>query len=175
MELLLIITGSMGAGKTTVLGEASDILARHRMIHGAIDLDAFGTGYLPVLADNERSMYRNLRSIYENYAALDVRRLLLARAIDNRTELQLLSDIVSAQKTIVCRLVASIQTMEERVRTRDSGILQPYYVARVAELNGLLDRARLEDFSVEAENRSITDIAEEMLTKAAWISCRLDH
>ncbi len=27
-ESLLIITGTMGAGKTTVLGEASDILAR---------------------------------------------------------------------------------------------------------------------------------------------------
>jgi predicted ATP-binding protein involved in virulence len=41
-ESLLIITGTMGAGKTTVLGEASDILALRGIVHAAIDLDALG-------------------------------------------------------------------------------------------------------------------------------------
>ena len=41
-ESLLIITGTMGAGKTAVLGEASDILAQRQIIHAAIDLDAVG-------------------------------------------------------------------------------------------------------------------------------------
>ena len=38
------------------------------------------------------------------------------------------------------------------------------------KLNAILDRARLEDFSVTNENRSLPDVAQEMLVKAGWIS-----
>jgi len=38
----------MGAGKSAVMGEASDILARRRIVHAAIDLDALGVAHLPV-------------------------------------------------------------------------------------------------------------------------------
>jgi hypothetical protein len=44
---LLIVTGSMGAGKTSALGEASDILATQSIARAAIDLDAFGLAHLP--------------------------------------------------------------------------------------------------------------------------------
>jgi len=59
--------------------------------------------------------------------------------------------------------------MQERVGARDSGQLQRRYVARVAELNALLDRAQLEDFSVVNEGRSITEVAQEMLTRSGWL------
>jgi len=36
---VIVISGSMGSGKTTVLGEASDILAAHSLVHAAIDMD----------------------------------------------------------------------------------------------------------------------------------------
>ena len=41
MESMLIIRGSMGAGKTSVLGEASDLLALRHITHAAIDLDTW--------------------------------------------------------------------------------------------------------------------------------------
>ena len=77
---LLIITGSMGAGKTSVLGEASDILALQNLTHAAIDLDAFGLAHLQSGVSSDTVMYRNLRSVCKNYASLGVRRFLLARA-----------------------------------------------------------------------------------------------
>jgi hypothetical protein len=40
----------------------------------------------------------------------------------------------------------------------------------VAKLNVILDCARLEDFAVVNENRSLTDVALEMLARAGWIS-----
>ncbi len=80
MESLLIITGTMGAGKTSVLGEASDILALREVAHAAIDLDALGLAYLPSAAVNDGVMYRNLQSVCEIYSSLGVKRLLLARA-----------------------------------------------------------------------------------------------
>jgi phosphosulfolactate synthase (CoM biosynthesis protein A) len=170
MESLLIITGTMGAGKTRVMGEASDMLAVQGIAHAAIDLDGLGLAHLPSAAGSDRVMYRNLRSVCENYASLGVRRLLVARAIEDRAELELCSDAVSASTVVVCRLTASIETMEQRVRLRESGISQRDYVARVAELNTILDRAQLENFTVTNENRPLTDVARELLVKAGWIS-----
>ena len=80
---MLIITGSMGAGKTSVLGEASDILALQNLSHAAIDLDAFGLAHLQA-ASNRVVMYRNLRCVCKNYASLGVRRFLVARVVSRQ-------------------------------------------------------------------------------------------
>jgi hypothetical protein len=169
-ESLLIITGSMGAGKTSVLGEASDILALRRIAHAAIDLDALGLGHIPSAASNDGVKYRNLQSVCENYASLGVKRVLLARAVEDRAELELCLGAVSATNTVVCRLTASLEVMEQRVKRRESGVLQREYIARVAKLNDILDRARLEDFTVTNEDRPLRGVAYEMLLRAGWIS-----
>ena len=142
---------------------------RH-IAHAAIDLDALGLAHLPSAASNDGVMYSNLQSVCDNYASLGVRRLLLARAMEDRAELELCRRVVSAKNTVVCRLTAGIEAMQQRVRTRETGVAQRKYVARVAELDVILDRARLEDFTVANENRSLTEVAHEMLVKAGWIS-----
>ena len=159
----------MGAGKTAVLGEASDFLAQRQIVHAAIDLDAFGLAHLSA-ARSDDVMYDNLRSICRNYTALGVRRFLVARAIEDSAQLKLCRDIIPAVNTVVCRLTPSIETMKRRVQIRELGISRREYVTRVAKLNVILDRARLEDFAVTNENRSLTDVALEMLVKAGWIS-----
>jgi Ni2+-binding GTPase involved in maturation of urease and hydrogenase len=68
-ESLLIITGTIGAGKTTVLAEASDILALRHIEHAAIDLDALGLAHLRPASDNDGVMYGNLQSVCNNYAS----------------------------------------------------------------------------------------------------------
>lgn len=167
---MLIITGSMGAGKTSVLAEASDILALRGIVHAAVDLDALSLAHLPSAVSTDSIMYRNLQSVSQNYAALGVTRLLLARAMETRAELELCRTMVSAAKTTVCRLTAGIDTMQQRIKMRETGVLQAQYVDRVAILNAILDRARLEDFVVVNENRPINDVAKEMLARAGWIS-----
>jgi hypothetical protein len=169
-ESLLIITGTMGAGKTAVLAEASDILALRHIAHAAIDLDAIGLAHLPSSASSDAVMYRNLECVWKNYSSLGVRRLLLARAMEDRAELERCRRVVLASHTIVCRLIASIEAMQHRVKMRESGVSQQGYVGRVAKLNAILDRARLEDFTVTNENRSLTEAALEVLVKAGWIS-----
>src|SRR5271169_5849882 len=88
-ESLLIITGTMGAGKSAVLGEASDILAQREIVHAAIDLDALGLAHLPSALPSDGVMYDNLRSVCGNYAALGVQRFLVARAIEDSAQIKL--------------------------------------------------------------------------------------
>lgn len=168
-ESLLIITGTMGAGRTSILAEASDILELRDINHAAVDLDALGFAHVPSTTSNNDLMYRNLQSVCKNYASLGVRRLLLARAIESRSELERCRSVVSATHTVICRLTASVEAMQQRVQMRESGVSQREYVARVAKLNVILDRARLEDFTITNENRPITEVAHEMLVEARWI------
>jgi len=171
---LLVITGAMGAGKTSVLGEASDLLALKNIVHAAIDLDAFGLAHLSSSpsfdVSDDALMYRNLQSVCENYSSVGVRRFLVARAIEDQAALESCRGAVSAKNTVVCRLTASIESMRQRVIVRESGVLREKFVARVEKLNSILDAARLEDFSVASDNCSVTQTAHEMLLKAGWIS-----
>jgi len=169
MVHLLILTGTMGAGKSAVLAEASDILALRHIVHAAVDVDSLGLGHLPPGASTDVVMYENLRSVSKNYAALGVPRFLLARAIEHRAALDLCREAVSAAHTVVCRLSAGLETMQQRVLKRESGILQEQFVTRVAELSAILDGAHLEDFTVVNENRSLNEVALEVLVRAGWI------
>jgi hypothetical protein len=76
----------------------------------------------------------------------------------------------AAKNTVVCRLTAGMETMQERLKKRELGVMQREFVARVEGLNGILDGAGLENFSIVNENRSPGEVAREMLVKAEWLS-----
>ena len=168
-QSLLIITGSMGSGKTAVLAEASDILALQSVPHAAIDLDMLGMAHLPVTAENRDVMYRNLKTVWQNYAALGIDRLLLARAIENQADFERCLAAVAAKEAVVCRLMASIETMQQRVGLRELGTCRGKYIERVKTLNAALDQALLENFLITNEGRSLTEVATEVLQRARWL------
>jgi hypothetical protein len=160
----------MGAGKSAVLAEASDILGLRLITHAAIDLDALGLAHLPSGARSDGVMYQNLQSVCSNYESAGVTRILLARAVEDRAELNRCGRAVAATNIVVCRLVASVETMQQRVQNRELGALRQEFIDRVPILDGILDCARLDDVVVVNENRSITEVAHELLVRAGWIS-----
>jgi hypothetical protein len=159
----------MGSGKSAVLGEASDLLASRDIRHAAFDLDALGLACFPASVDRDDWMYHNLRLLCENSASSGVTRILLSRAVESRTELERCRAAAAAKTIVVCRLSSSLEVAEHRVKQRETGVWQARYVARVAELDAILDRARLEDFTVRSENRPVTATANEMLVRAGWL------
>ena len=167
---LLLISGSMGAGKTTVLSEASDLLKEARVAYAAIDLDWLSQMDPSQGEHGERLMFANLAAIWPNYAAAGAERLLVARVVESRSELQRYRDSVPGAEPVVCRLTASIETMQKRVRVREPGMIQAQAIARSATLADILERAGAEDFTVgNGEGRSITDVAREVLSLAGWL------
>jgi len=166
---LLIVTGSMGAGKTTALGEASDVLAQREFVHAALDFDGLALGRFPANMNRREMAIANLVSIWRNFREAGTTALLLAAAVETRTELDQLRSVVRPDETVCCRLRASIATMEARVRVREPGILQPHFVRRVRDLDAVLDAAAIEDFWVANEDRSVTEVAREMLVRAHWL------
>jgi thymidylate kinase len=168
MEHLIVITGSMGTGKTTALGEASDLLTERGIHHAAVDLDALSVAYLPD-REGDGVMVANLAAVCANYAAARVNRLVLAAAIESRADLRRIVTAAGAMAAIVCRLRAAPEVMEQRVAARERGIYADRYVARARVLDRLLDQAALEDFSIDTTDSPITAVATEILGRAGWL------
>jgi hypothetical protein len=165
---VIVITGSMGAGKTTVMAEASDLLAAAGVIHAAIDLDALGISHVPEGAWPDLA-YGNLASVWQNYARAGATRLLLAEAVESDEELDRIRSAIPNSEIVVCRLRARLETMQQRVLAREPGMLQGTFVARVAALDALLEAAHIEDFSLSNDEGSITDVARELLVRTGWL------
>ena len=164
---VLIISGSMGAGKSTVLAEASDILCAEGVTHAAIDLDALTIGHLPPNATF--LLERNLAALWNNYAKFGIRRVILAGAMETPERLAEIRAAIPGARIIVARVLASLRTMQHRVRWRERGMLQSEFIERVSLLEAELDAAGLHDFVVDNEARPVTAVADEVLTKAGWL------
>ncbi len=165
---VIVISGSMGSGKTTILAEASDILGAAGVVHAGIDMDFLSFGHLPAATADDLTS-RNLAAIWNNYAAAGVTRLLLCEALDTAARRDRLREVVPGAEIVVCRLRARLETMQQRVRVREPGMLQEEFVARVAALEASLDAGGVEDFSVENDGRSVTAVAREVLRRAGWL------
>ena len=166
---VIVLSGSMGSGKTTVLGEASDILLEEGAPHAVLDLDAMGTVLLPDDAAQHVAV-RNLSAIYTNFVHAGIDRILLAEAIEARADLERLRRVFTGARLVVCRLTAALETMERRVRLREPGMFQNRFVTRSRTLHETLEAAKLEDFTVVNDGRPVTAVAREVLQRAGWIA-----
>jgi predicted kinase len=165
---VIVISGSMGSGKTTVLGEASDVLSARGVAHATIDLDALGCAGVP--RDSARDLvYRSLEAIYANILNAGIARVLLAEAVEDRDDLSRIHRAMPGATIVVCRLTAAVATMQRRLRTREPGILQHQFLERARELDDVLQRAALEEFTIVNDDRLVTDVARELLQRAGWI------
>ncbi len=171
---VLIISGSMGSGKTTVLSEASDLLAEASVPHAAIDLDCLSIMYPQQGRYGEQLMFTNLAAVWPVYAAAGAERLLVACVVEDRAELAQYCRAVPGAEIVVCRLTAPVATMQARVRSREPGMLQAQFTARSAELADILERAQVEDFTVDnGDGRLVTAVAREILSHAGWLQAAL--
>lgn len=164
---VLVISGSMGSGKTTVMGEASDLLCAMDVPHAAIDLDAISVHRLPDSTTKDIEL-RNAAAFYANGVAAGVEKFLVAVAIENQQALDDLRRAFSGATVRVCRLTANDDTMAARLRTREPGMRQAEFVERARTLERTLAKAALEHFTVSNDGRGITAVAREMLERAGW-------
>ena len=165
---VLVISGSMGSGKTAILGEASDLLTANDVLHAAIDLDAISLQLLPDQLSRNVHV-RNIADIHKNCSDAGITRFLVAVAIEDADVLADLKAAFGVDEIVVCRLTASVETMAARLRIREPGIRQEEFVERSRQLDVALDKAALEDFTLPNDDRNVTEVAEELLRRAGWI------
>lgn len=166
---VLLLSGTVGAGKTTVAWEITDALAERGVGSAAVDLDALIAQWPPSSTWNNDLMFECLTALWPIYAAHDSTHLVLARVLEDPTDLDRYRDAVPGADITVCRLVADERARIERLVGRmPPGPSRDWHLDRTVELHDILERAAFEDFVV-VNDRPVRDVALEVLTRAGWI------
>lgn len=167
---LLIVTGPVGVGKTTVAAAVSDLLDRAAIPHAMVDADHLRWSYPSPPADPFRVALglRNLAAVWANYRAAGADRLVLADVVETRDELTGYRAAVPGAAPIVVRLTAPLPTIERRLAGRDAGDALAWHRRRAAELAAIMARNRVEDLLIETADRAPAEIAREALARAHW-------
>lgn len=167
----LILTGTTGAGKSTVAAEINDALAALEVPNAAVDLDALVWQWPSTSAWNDDLLYENLSSIWPNYAARGVRHLILARVVEQRDELDRYRAAVPGAEITVCRIVAPQALRLDRLHGRmPPGPSRDWHLDRSIELEAILRERAIEDFTVENGERPVRVVALDVLRTAGWIT-----
>lgn len=85
----VILTGTIGAGKTSVAEEISDVLRERRLRHALLDLDWLAQVY-PGRDDdryNDRLVFDNLAAIWPNLRDAGAEYLRMARVVEDAGDL----------------------------------------------------------------------------------------
>lgn len=169
-EQLLLISGPVGVGKTSIAGAVSSLLQEENVPHTFIDLDALTYTYPRIENDpfNSALALESLAAIWTNCRKRGSKNLVVSRVIEKRSDAEAIADVVNISNPVLCRLTASDSTLQGRIRARKSGSNISWQENRSAQLSAAMDRAQIEDFCIATEDRSITDIATEINQLMTW-------
>lgn len=168
----ILVTGPVGVGKTTLIDEMSGLLRAAGVPHATVDFDQLTACYPRSPEDDvwgTQLGLANLAALWRNYSALGATRLLVARVIEDRMELDGFRAAVPGAEIVVVRLRAPVATLRERLRQRGTGLGMQWHLDRAGELAASMDRSSVEDLLVETEGRHQTDLARDVLARVGWL------
>lgn len=168
----IVITGPVGVGKTTVAGEMGLLLRDAKIAHATVDFDQLSECY-PRPVDDDRWGTKlglmNLAALWKNYERSGARRLVIARVLESRSELDGFREVVPGAEIQVVRLRAAPETLQSRVRRRGPGRGMKWHLNRAIELAPLMDAQQIEDVLVETDGRDAAGIARDILIRVGWL------
>ena len=166
----LLLTGTVGSGKTAVATEMGLLLEEGELPSAIVDLDWLGWVHLGTAFEGvERLIAGNLAAIWPNLRSAGVRRLVLVRAIHRRDAVDGLRRALPDADVTVVRLSSSGATVKERLQRRDTGPVLEEHLRQAVVMAELMDRAALEDFKVANDGRPLREVAAEILLRAGWV------
>ncbi len=167
---VLVVTGTVGVGKTTVAYEIGELLSERAMGNAVVDLDALAAQWPASSRWNADLMFENLSLLWPNFRAHGAERLVLAHVLEDEADKERFKNAVPDADITIVRVVAPTSLREDRLRRRmPPGRGLDWHLKRTVELEAILSLAAQENFSVDNGERPIRAVAEEILTRIAWL------
>jgi predicted kinase len=168
---VLLVTGPIGVGKTTVTAEAARLLGEAKVSHASVDLARIGECW-PAPADdpwNDRLLHQNLACMWNHFVEAGAGRLLLCRVLESRSLLDRIRTAVPGADITVVGLRAPLKVLQARIRSREAGRDPQWYLDTTAHLINKLEQACVEDHVVDNHGRPAADVATEVLRVTGWL------
>ena len=167
----IIVTGPVGVGKSTVAEAMGYLLLAAKVPHANVDFDQLTAGPRPTDDDvwGTKLGLSNLAAIWKNYQLAGARRLIIARVIESRSELDGFRQAVPGADIVLVRLRAAAETLQARVRRRGPWRDMEWHLKRSVELGAQLDAQPFEDVLIETDDRDVTAVARDVLQRAGWL------
>lgn len=165
---VIVITGTVGVGKSTVMRALSEALEARGIRHAAIDQDALRMVH--PYPDGEpfgaTVGYRNLAAIWPNLVGYDVRLMIIADVVEDMASscAAYVAAMPGARVTVI-RLVVPIPLILRRLERRESGAGLEWHQRRAPELHGIQERENVGDLVINVGERPPHKIAEEIMGK----------
>ncbi|MCB1614838.1 MAG: AAA family ATPase [Pseudomonadales bacterium] len=168
--IILVISGAVGVGKSTVGKELSRLLRKNDVPHSFIDLDSLSATYPRPASDRfgKKLGLKNLATIIPNIMEYGTKNIVLSGVIADREDLVFLSSLKGIKSVKVCQLYASLDVLRLRISNRDEGEVFDWCFERAKVLSKSL-RDSPKDFSLNTDQLSPPEIASELLLKVSWV------
>ena len=166
---VLLLNGTVGSGKTTLAWEISDVLSEREVPHAALDGDGLRASWPVTSRWNEDLLFESIAALWPVQRAHGAERLVLAMVVEDPADLDRYRAAIPGAAITMCRVVAPHDVRTARLHGRmQPGPSLDWHLARTGELHDVLERAGLEDFTVDNGKRPVRDVAVEVLAKAGW-------
>jgi len=168
---VLVVNGTVGAGKTTVAEAVADLLRERGVPYAWIDVDALRRAY-PTADDDpfgQEVALDHLEAMAGVLARRGYRHVVLAEVIERPADRERYEMAFDGAELAVVRLVASEATCLARLRRREPDPWRDWHLARTVELAAVLEAAGVDDAVVDNDgDRTPREVAAEVLSAAGW-------
>lgn len=168
----LLLTGTIGSGKTAVATELGLVLEARGLLSAIIDLDWLNWVHLGHEFDAyDPLLVSNLTAIWPNFRAAGVQYFVLVRALQDPALLTALRAALPQANITVVYLTAPATLIAERLRRRDSGEILAEHLQETVAMAASMDAAgivRVADVVVDNGDRPVRAVALEVLDSIGW-------
>ena len=164
----LVVTGPVGAGKSTTMNALSELLQERGIPHAAIDMDCLRWVYPSPPGDPFASQigWDNLAAIWPNLQTIGPRCVVIADVVERRDQSRQYRAAMPGVDVTVVRLDVPMEVILRRLERRESEQTIDWYRHRAPELQEIMERNRIGDLVINVGDRSPQDIAIEILERA---------
>ena len=168
---VLVITGPVGVGKSTVSQAVSDVLDEAGLPHGVVELDCLRHCHPSPPGDRFQMAlgFRNLAAVAANYRAAGAEGLVLVDIVEARAQRCDYRKAIPGAEVRLVGLLGSLATIESRLAGRESGANLEWHRRRAAELIEQWEASPVADYLVDTEGRTPLEVAREVVARCGWV------